>query len=48
MHYENENSENEKNNYSAVALPYSLQECVQNYYSEPRLWDEMVRIHRHP
>jgi hypothetical protein len=25
---------------------FNLQQCIQNHYSEPNLWDEMVKFHK--
>ncbi len=46
MHHEKEDNENKEVSYSGLPPSYSLQEIVQNHYSEPELWDEMIRIHR--
>jgi len=26
---------------------YNLEKCVQNHYSEPEIWDEMIKLYRH-
>jgi hypothetical protein len=46
MRCEKKDNENKKSSYSGLPASYSLQEIVQNHYSEPGLWDKMVRIHR--